>query len=151
MIEIKQQLNVSKEAFYKQLLISIHADYQEATKEKVSLNKIKKGLSYQKNMSTRANTSGAVTMHIEELEENKLYRMAIESRQGTNYAQYEICEIEPNKIEVRYEEGFNTSSTFAKWNHKLMSMFYARNGKKRMQNMLSAMEAYIIENGEKEQ
>lgn len=148
-MEVIEQLKVSKEQFFYQLLYSVQMEIENTTNSKISIKDIKKGYSYQKKMTTKVNTSGVVKVIIDDVIENEVYRMRVVTSRGDTITEYRIQEIEPNKIKVTYREEFISSSKYATWNYKLMSYPYVKRGKKKISAMLQAIEAYILESEKK--
>lgn len=142
-MEVKKDLNVSKEEFFYQIMFSVQAEYEAQTGKKIPFDKIKGGLEYVKTMTGKLRNSGNVKVVVDECVENQCYKMHVESNHGTNTIEYLIHEIDPQNIEVVYKEDFHSKSFFQKMNYKLMNIFYVKAGKRRIIAMFESMEAYI--------
>lgn len=144
-MEVKKQLNVSKEelnAFIKSMVLQ---DIKNATGKNVKESDIGTGYKYHKKLKGRTGKEGKVCTRIDTLTSG-CYRASFESAQGINYLAYNYESDGEDKVNVCYEEGFNSSSNAKDLNHRLMSFLYKRSNKKRINLMLTHIEKLIQEN-----
>lgn len=143
-MEFKKVMNVRADQLYDAILDSISYE------AKISKKKVVKGFSYTKEMKTKMSAKGNILVTIEDLEENRIYAARFSSAQGENYLKYEINEIDENKIEVTYTEGFEGSSKSKTLNYKLLNSFYRRSFNKKTNTTLENIENWILSNSNNE-
>lgn len=143
MIEVKRTLNVSANSFYNHIISSLRHELDQHGKGKVE---IKEGVCYQKPLTTKVGTSGMADVVISKLTENE-YGAEFKSNQGTTITRYKVEPIDDRNCVVTYCEDFIGASQTKQLNHKLMSVLYRRKSIKRMNYLLTAIEAHLNNEG----
>lgn len=145
-MEIIRELSVSKEEFFRYLLKSVQHDYKENTNIDIAMARIKRGLQYKKEMDTKDEGFQSVSVKICDIKENETYKAEFSSELGQHVIAYEIDELNNKGIQVHYKEEYRSQSRLSEWNQKIMSLFFKRDSQKKMEQLLSGIESYIIQN-----
>lgn len=149
MVEVVRTLNVSAEDFFDKIAESVAYDISTETGKNVRPAQIHKGMTYTKKLSSKMGKSGNVKVTLTEYESPVVYAAKFSSKQGDNFISYRINKIEDDLIEVTYSEDFDAPTKTKRANFKIMSFFYKRGSIKKINRLLSNMEAYILDEKEK--
>ena len=144
-MEISRVLDVTMEemdSFVSQMVIQ---DIKEATNKTVAAKDVKSGYTYTKKLTGRNGREGRVKTTIRELCSGK-YHVSFKSTQGMNHLSYTYKPTEDGKVDLVYEEHFESNKTSNNLNYKVMNFFYNRSNKKRATQVLSNIEYLIHEN-----
>ncbi|MEG0314416.1 MAG: DUF3284 domain-containing protein [Erysipelotrichaceae bacterium] len=144
MFEIKRKLDVKAEDFFEKLSDSLVFDITAATGKNVRVNQISEGYKYTKKLKTKTGKSGNVKVTITKFEAPKVYASTFTSAQGDNFISYEINKLSDEQIEVVYTEDYKGTSNAKDLNAKVMQFLYKRGNKKRINKLLTKMEAFIL-------
>lgn len=143
------RLGVDADSFFDHLVESIAYDYEQALGKKLGRARLKKGLTYQKKLSAKIGKGQAATkVKVTELTRPSVYEATFTTSRGVNTIRYEIAPVEAGAgeagaIEVTYTEGFEGSGAMMDLNQKLMSLVFSGGGKRRVKQLLRAIEAHI--------
>lgn len=141
---VKKQLNVTLDEFYEFIQEMILQDIKEATGKTVEIHDIHQGYKYKKQLTGRTGQVGHVKTEIKDFTRNS-YSAIFRSAQGFNTISYTYQPTSDSAIELTYEEEFLSDSTLMNLNFKLMSFFFNRSNKKRIDMMLNQIEGIITE------
>ena len=145
MIEVVRTLNVSANDFFDKIAESVAYDISAETGKNIKPSQIHKGYTYTKKLSSKMGREGNAKVTITEFEAPVVYTAKFSTRQGDNFISYKINKLEDDLIEVTYSEGYEAPSISKRANFKIMSFFYKRGSIKKINRLLSNMEAYILE------
>lgn len=146
-MEVRKELKVSAEEFFQVLATSVAYDVSQATGKTVSESQLYSGYRYEKKMKNKVRREGDVDVVITQFVSPVCYEARFTSSQGTNVISYQMETTEQGNTMVHYQEGFEGSTASKSLNYRLVSWMYERNARKRISNMLEAMEHHI--NGQK--
>lgn len=135
-MKLVNKLNVSKEEFYNFLC--------ENLKKEINSKVIKEGMKFKKELISKFNARAESTVEITSLKENEKYGLKFYTPIGINTIDYTIKEIEPNLIEIIYEEKYISDSTLKNLNNAIMECVFYFGIKKKKRQLFKAIEEYII-------
>lgn len=144
MIEVKETLKVSAEAFFHQLAKSAAYDICMATGKQITEEQIHKGYCYEKKMSSKLGQTRNVKVKITDFTAPVCYGAKFKSVAGTNIIRYTIEPLNEKEIMVTYTEDFKGESKSQDLNYSLMGAFYKRKAKKKTIRRLHDIENYIL-------
>lgn len=142
-MRISEHLDIEADDFFDQLLESIAYDYQEATGKKLGRARLKSGLTYTKHLQGRARGNQGVKVKVMELTRPSVYEVTFSSQTGVNTMSYRIEPAAAGGIDVTYEETFEGGNLMANFNQRLMGTLLNRGGKKRVRELLHAIERHV--------
>lgn len=141
MIKYNVELYVTAEEFYDLLEKSVLAETNRG-----KIKHLKTGMTYEKEMRSGTKKSQKATITVDSVIPNKEYASSIKSNRGDiTKMKYEISE-NKDSINVEYTEDYIATGFTDQLNHKFVSLFYAGKQKKRMRQLLYAMEEHILKN-----
>lgn len=141
-MKLDVEMNISKMELYNFLLDNL--------KKEMNVKEVKEGMKFNKNLLTKTNQSAKAELEIFKLVEGKEYTIKYNTILGANFVKYFIEELGENKIKLIYEEKYETSSHFNKYNGILMEILFGFSLKRKKKKMLKELENYIIQNREVE-
>ncbi|GEK92001.1 DUF3284 domain-containing protein [Alkalibacterium kapii] len=136
-------LDVSQEAFFDFLYLSIINDIKQSTQKNVSKDDITEGFEYKKTLANKMGRKGQVKVTLAELQPPTKYVAEFKSNQGINVISYEIESVNESQIKVTYTEEFIAADKLKDWNFKLLNFFYKKKSKKTIDATLKNIETYI--------
>lgn len=140
MIKYSVDLYTTAEEFYNLLEKSVLAETKRS-----KIKKIKTGMVYEKEMRSGTKKSQTATITVDSAIPNQEYASSIKAKNGSiTKMKYEIVD-NGDTITVNYIENYVATGFSDQLNHKFVSLFYGRQQKKRMQQLLYAMEKHILE------
>lgn len=146
MIEVKEQLYVRSDEFFKLLCNSLIQEINNDCGKKVRFKDLKKGFTYKKVMKNKLGQSATVKVKFTDFKLNEVYAAEFDNGSSKTLISYRIEELDDDSIGVTYHEEFNSDSTLKNLNQKFMEfLLYRRKAKKRATNLLRSMEKYILE------
>lgn len=143
-MEVKLHLNVKANEFFDLIINSLVYDVENSTQQKINKEDIKAGYEYKKVLTNKIGNKGTANVKITQLNYPTDYAISFFTKHGENTISYNIVE-EDEGIEITYQEKYIASKKSKEINHKVMSFFYDRGNKKRIQQLLFNMERYILE------
>lgn len=145
MIKYSVDLYTTAEEFYNLLEKSVLAETNRS-----KIKKLKTGMVYEKEMRSGTKKSQKATITVDSAIQNKEYASSIKAKNGSiTKMKYEIHD-NGDTITVDYIEDYVATGFSDQLNHKFISLFYGRKQKKRIQQLLYAMEKHILENRPKD-
>jgi len=142
-MKVSRIMNASAEEVYGLMLESAKADVEQATGKKINENDIKTGYSYRKNLTNRMGKEGSSIATFTRIIKPRVYEIEFKTARGFNKVIYEIEALENGQVEVTYEEVYDAADKRQDLNYKIVSFFYNRGSKKRMERMLELMEQHV--------
>lgn len=139
-MKVIRKLNCTKNDFFQLLEISIINDYYQNTNKKIK--EVKEGMKYNKTLTTKMKNTGNVNVLIKKFDKNSLYEVHYITDTSTNIVKYTLLE-ESNVLTVCYEEESIEKNTLLKINNSIMSMFFVRKAKKRINQMFNNIESTL--------
>ena len=144
MIEVKETLKVSAEAFFDQLVKSVAYDICTSTGKQITEEQIHQGYCYEKKMNSKLGQTRNVKVKITDFTVPVCYGAKFKSVAGTNIIRYTIEPLNEKEIMVTYTEDFKGESKSQDLNYSLMGAFYKRKAKKKTIRRLHDIENYIL-------
>jgi len=136
-------LDVEPKEFFELLAASVLHDINTSTNNNFELKDISAGYSYKKRILNKFARQIEATVTINKFEMPLVYEASFKTLRGTNTVGYYIEDLQGSAL-VRYSEVFKGVSSFADINYNFMSIFFKKNTKKRIKNMLRLMESHIL-------
>ena len=106
---VRQHLQVSAEAFFAEIMTSICADIQKATKKKVRMAILEKGYSYTKRLPKRSTKNAKVIVKVLDCIPNRHYCASFTSQMDITIVSYDIEVMDAGTIAVTYEENMQNN------------------------------------------
>ncbi len=132
-------MNASEDSLYRLINDMIIQDIHNTYNSQHTIKNLKEGYTYTKEIVNKTGKPGTVQTKIEKLELGE-YQVSFTSSQGVNTINYSYKEIGDGLLELVYEENFESASKAKRMNHSLMSYFYKRSNKKRINQTLDQIE-----------
>ena len=143
---VTREINTTAKKFFDLLIISVKHDIKQATGNDVETENLKAGYTYEKNLTNKIGGESKVKATLINVEQPLFYEAEFLSRRGKNTVQYKIEEINQNRIQVTYSESYDPADKISGTNYKIVSFFYKRSSKKRMNMLLKQMAMYLEAN-----
>ncbi|MFV0381577.1 MAG: DUF3284 domain-containing protein [Breznakia sp.] len=141
MIEVKQNISVSAEAFFDVLEASLRYDIEHNASKKIKVEKIEKGLKYSRKYYQRKRVFNGNVVLLE-YKRASVYKSKITSAFGINIMSYEIAPTRKG-IEITYrEEVLESDGTPRKQKGKIFQFL----GTRKLKKQFKRMEKDILEN-----
>lgn len=144
-MEAERIINGAREKLFSILTNSLLADIQQAGNEDVSVEDIKEGYSYRKQLTTKLGKEGTIKVIVTKFEAPHVYEATFESAQGFNVLSYTLEEVDDDHFKLIYKEDFMSEKTSRNMNYGLMSKLYKRSSKKKINLVLDQIETLMNE------
>ena len=138
-----KKMKASPEEFYDLMLNSAVYDVEQATGKKVSVEEIKTGYTYRKNLTNKLGKEGSAIGTFTKIEKPYIYEMDFKTARGHNKISYHIAKVDNQSIEVTYEEIYEPVDKRHDMNSKIMMFFYKKSTEKQAKRRLDMMEQHL--------
>lgn len=143
-MQVTQKLMVSQKEVFDTLVKSSVYDIEKKIGKKIPIRKLE-GYSYTRPMS---NGSYAKTT-ILQVKPNETYQFETKGRLNTHTTTYTIEAVSDYTSKVTYDEKIEAKKASAKWNNIIVGFLLGFFRKRRVKNLLKAIEYSIIEESKK--
>lgn len=143
-MQVTQKIMVSQKELFDTLVKSSAYDIEKKIGKKIPIRKLE-GYSYTRPMN---NGSFAKTT-ILQVKPNETYQFETKGRLNTHTTTYTIKSISEFTSEVTYDEKIETEKAMNKMNNMIVGLLLGFFRKKRVKNLLKAIEYSIIEDSKK--
>ncbi len=138
---VNRILNSTTKEFFELLEKAIIDDVQSSTNKTIA--KVKEGFKYKKTLSNKMKNSGVVNVTIKKFDKESIYETHFSNDVTTNVVTYKVKQLNESQIDIVYEEYEIDTKTLNKINNSIMSVFYIRKAKKRINQLFDSMQSVL--------
>lgn len=139
-------LEVTREELYDVILTSLLEDVRQVVPT-IQEDDLYDGYQYEKVLNGMMKQQALVKVTIEKLHKNEEYAVSFESLKGLTRFRYTL-EDDSKGVKVNYEEDFTSTAKMIQLNYNLVSKFYKKKSRKKLEAMFTQMEKYILDRRE---
>lgn len=143
-MNITMILHVSQKEFFEYLTQSIMIDIFKNTNVFKCKEEIIPGLTYKKKIKNANHTESNVHVELIEYQTPSLYKSKITNNFNINTITFECNEINENQVQIIYTENYDSTKKLQLINYYFVSFILSKTMKKKIKNMLLAMEKHIM-------
>lgn len=145
MIQLEQKLNVTPEEFMYIVRNSVFETAKANGVSELSIEDVETGFVYYNKLQTTGGKETRMKNYVDCFVPEKQYSATVSSGESSYSLTYMVEEVAGGCV-VTYTEADTYEKTLKKMNASIMGYIFGRSQKKKVKNMLCAMEDYILAN-----